>query len=249
MAKASPDRSRKKQIELPDQTINLYVKHLPLGDISPEELPGLPIREFDPSVPTDTWVTLCIRRISYEQRGDAVALLEAFLLAHDFGLYPPMWVLESLAKAFRIYLRNEGSTPLADTLGINLGRGKSLFKKTAEDELTQQLALQLFYLRTLFCISVEHAAEMLEAKLEQYPVVNNTRWKHLKKTYRAKTLRDSYSKWKKSAHLEEIVTHPLHPDYKDHPWSKKQRKSFLASFPQESWQHLVKTTPRLKSLI
>lgn len=230
-------------------TIALYVKHLPVAELLGDEVPLLPVKEWDSSVPTDVWVTLLLRRVAYQERGDAVALIEAFLLAHDAGLYPPMWVLDALAKGFHTYYKRQGKKPLADALGLNLGPGKSQFKQSAIEELHEQLALQMYQLRLCFSLSVADAAVMLEAKLKRSPVVNTTEWKGLGKNYVAETFSRNYSRWRKAARLEESVTNPFHPDNKDHPWTKAQRRSFLTSFPRESWDHLIKKCPRLHSIL
>lgn len=250
MAKLEQKRPTQKLTKPPDDIVNLYVKHLPVGDLLADEVPMLSVREFDPCIPTDIWLTLAIRRMAYQERGDAVALIEAFLSAHDAGLYPPMWVLDALAKGFHAYYRGQGEKPLADALGLNLGSGKSHFKESATSELHQQLALELFRLKTCFSLTIAESAEMLEAKLEQHPVVNKTKWKGLGKQYAAGTFTKKYPQWIKAARLDEAdIDNPFHPDYRKHPWSKDRRKAFLTSFPRESWDHLLKKSPRLRSIL
>lgn len=231
-----------------EPTVGLYVRHLPKGELSADELPVPFIKEWDSTLPTDVWIALSLRRIAYDEKRDAVALIEAFLSAHDAGLYPPMWVLDALAKGFRTYYSRQGKKPLADVLGLNLGSGKSQFKQSAMDDLHNQLALQMYHLKLCFSLTISDAAMMLEAKLKRNPAVNTTEWKGIGKNYAAETFIKKYSQWRKAAGLEENVTHILHPDNKAKPWTKLQRKSFLASFPRESWEHLLEKSPRLRSI-
>jgi hypothetical protein len=177
------------------------------------------------------------------QAVDPVTVIEGFLLAHDAGLYPPMWVLNCLATAFRSYYDHQGRKRLDDCLGLNAGQGKNWFREKVLRDLHYWLALQLYRLKVCFKLSLEDAATMLAAKVDEHPVKNTSIWTGIRTTFSAETLIDKYSRsWRKTFGLNETNSNSLaHPDCPRHPWTPEQRRTFLLTFPRHAWPARLQT--------
>jgi hypothetical protein len=226
-----------------DRVAGVYVNH-PL-DGTWAEMPPLSYVTEDElrSVNLDAWMSLEGHKRRYRE-GEALSLLGAVIVAHDAGLYPPMWALDALATAFRRYYEQQGKKRLDDVLRLNRGRGKDWFKETVIRDMNQWLAQQMFKLRTCFKVTMDEAAEMLQAKLEEDPITNNSIWK-IDTTYNAETLKLQYrKKWRRAFNLDEKnIQHLLHPDNPQDPWTAEMRQQYLHVFPRYAWPSRLKLLP------
>ncbi len=93
--------------------------------------------------------------------------MEAFLLFHRVGLYPPHWVLDWMEKAFSDYLESGGEEDLLYLLGVKRGPGKTeIFKEHRTQTYENNMMHEIGHL-TLLRISIEKAAEMVSARLDK----------------------------------------------------------------------------------
>jgi hypothetical protein len=142
---------------------DLHVKHPPPGPfllLTRNRLKELPSLYRDGEV--DEWgrIHLDKYRLTYERTGDALLVLDAFVLAHRENLYPPMWVLEILTAAFQKYLSDQGSNSLEQLLML-AGQPKqgSSFKQRAKRRRDYMLAEYMCLYAALKPCSLETAAD------------------------------------------------------------------------------------------
>lgn len=93
--------------------------------------------------------------------------IDDFLTFHRFGLYPPAWVLNWLAKAFNEYVNSAGEADLSLLLGVKRGKGKTPIFKEANSVSRERYHMQeIAFLMTLGA-TIAEAAEMVSARQEE----------------------------------------------------------------------------------
>lgn len=109
---------------------------------------------------------------SFKETGNAVYLLEAFLLSRDLGVYPPDAVLNWLAEAFGNFHqesgvdRNKKALNMSKMLGLAPGRGQeNVFQPLLRDELWDVIMLSMARLKIHYELSAQDAADLEEARL------------------------------------------------------------------------------------
>ena len=221
----SPKASRQNENDL-----ELYTKYPPTGRIPVDEIEKLPpahIPEWDSALSADTWLRLSIKRSEYEKTCNPVMAIEAFLIAHDAGLYPPAWALSWLLDAFRAFHAAQGKTKLDKLLRTTRRPGQDpIFKTIMNDARDSMLCFDIFRLKTLFGVTVAKAAEMVSRKLEDSPNWNTS--KYAPKKLSAGTIRDVYlRRWK-----QRIDSDALRNAIQQLP--EADRYKFLQTFPQDA---------------
>ena len=178
--------------------------------------------------PSDTpaGVHILSLKISYQKTKNPVYLIEAFLLAMQAKLYPPLWVLREMETAFQEYHDCAGKVALDKILGLNEGPGhRNRFWTFAKAERDFIILEDMRILRTVFKISVDNAVEMVERRMES-PIDNSgvgikaISFEAIKKLWREKGL--SYS----ALFEESIKENPLFHD-------KEAQRKYLLLFPRD----------------
>lgn len=242
------DRIKKKtetkqnEVEADDLVLSVYTRYPSKDKFQPqpgkiptvEELNKIPahIREMDLTVQVS--MPLLIRHSLFKTTKNPVLALEAFLIAHRAGLYPPKWVLNYMAGIFEEFstaLTSTSTKSLDRLFGFKPKQGQSVPLKTLLNEQRDEiLCRDVYLLNKLFGIAIEKASEMVARRLEEN---NYTEMKGptLKKIT-ADTVKDRYlKKWTK------IFNDPL-LRMDELNWSKEQQKDFLKQFPEDSYEYL-----------
>jgi hypothetical protein len=139
----------------------------------------------------------------FVEQGDKLLGIEAFLLALDQGVYPPLPVLRWVANAFRAWHDSQGKLALDHAFGIGPGPGETPVFKAAllrqrNDMLLMDMS-QLVYLGA----SRSEAAEMVSAKLH-HSDWNKTNWDMPDLT--ADTLIHMHAKWPSAELMSEVIS-------------------------------------------
>ena len=92
--------------------------------------------------------------------------MEIFLTFHALGLYPPVWVLDWLSKAFSAYLKSKGEKNLDVLLGAKRTKGQTAVFKEARAVAIECTIMEEIMLLKFLGISVENAAAMVASRLE-----------------------------------------------------------------------------------
>ncbi len=171
-------------------------------------------------------IALITRRESFAEKKNPVLAIEAFILAHELKVYPPLWALKFFSDAFKRYHDKLGLVDLDSILGLKgVGKKGGAFKPLLDDQRDEMLMIDVFrWTRPPFNLSVKHAADIVARLLQATPdnVFNKT-WINLKKL-KASTIRDRYlKKWSKLFEFDVIV------DIHD-KWLQANRANFLLKF-------------------
>ena len=92
--------------------------------------------------------------------------IDAFLICHRFGLYPPTWVLNWLAKAFDGYMKSEGKEDLSSFLGAKRGRGQTPILKEANSVSREGVLMYELGSLTVLGATIIEGAVMVSARQE-----------------------------------------------------------------------------------
>lgn len=138
--------------------------------------------------------------------------IDDFLTFHRFGLYPPAWVLNWLAKAFNDYVNSEGEADLSLLLGVKRGKGKTPIFKEANSVSRERNLMQEIGFLMILGATIAEAAEMVSGRQEACG----------KKCPSADTLAERFSKrgWSK-------IFKPMQPMPSSLPLDDR-KKAFLA---------------------
>jgi hypothetical protein len=159
----------------------------------------------------------------FEREHDPIALMQAFVISMNLGIYPPVAILHALAGAFQTVLKGEGKTKLDVVLGLK-GKNKgawNAFTKKNKQGTQHWLASTIHALTTGYGLSVAKAAERVSVFLESRPDLGH---------HTTEGLIDQYSRtWKRQFHLDKLA-----PTDFQHPasWTPAFRESFIKRFPQ-----------------
>ncbi|MCH8862653.1 MAG: hypothetical protein IID51_09095 [Proteobacteria bacterium] len=98
--------------------------------------------------------------------------IDSFLICHRFGLYPPTWVLNWLAKAFDEYMKTEGTEDegkkdLSSFLGTKRGKGKTPILKEANSVSREGDLMNELGSLTMLEATIMEAAVMVSARQEK----------------------------------------------------------------------------------
>lgn len=217
-----------------DRLFKLFTRHPEKTEFSVDEVPSraelnkLPspfVSELD--LDSELMIPLVCKEGAFKETENPVYLIEAFLLAHEAGMYPPMWVLNRIAEVFREYHASNGNKDLNKLFGFKRGVGQSnAFQNIFEEYRDQCLTRDVFKLNVLFGISIEDAAYMAASRLAETPGWNMTEAEV--KEISGETLKDKYlKKWKKVWDNKWTKKHVTE-------MSKEEKIAFLKLFPSHS---------------
>lgn len=185
------------------------------------------------------YIGLKSKKGPFEETKNPVYLIEAFLCAHENGIYPPMWVLNFMAGVFKKYHRalgyekypkGRGKLTLDDLFGFGINKGQTpRFKRVLQLDRNEMLMVDVKKL-TLLNYSIDVASGMVARKLEETQGWDKTGLKLGELS--ASTIEDIYKKkWSKFFNdkaFEKIVLNSLDKD------------SFLKSFPEDCTSYTTK---------
>ncbi|MCH8135823.1 MAG: hypothetical protein IIB77_07590 [Proteobacteria bacterium] len=100
-------------------------------------------------------------------RSNPLYAIDDFLTFHRFGLYPPAWVLNWLAKAFNEYVNSAGEADLSLLLGVKRGKGKTPIFKEANSVSRERYHMQEIAFLMMLGATIAEAAEMVSARQEE----------------------------------------------------------------------------------
>lgn len=200
---------RDKLTELP-----FFVKHP-----ATEYLPVEKIREnpcyvafCDPGYNEQMFMQAYTGTCVFAEEGNPLILIETFLAMHRENLYPPLWVMDYIAKVFEEYYNLQGAKTLDEVFKLKVGKGQTpLFKAALKGERDEIMCLRVFKLNSLFKISIEDACFMVSEYFKKEDMQNISE----------DTLKDKYiRKWKNICENMGIRESIL-------SWDEQQKKVFL----------------------
>lgn len=216
--------------------LQYFVKHPPDGFFSPEELEKMSLfvgeheiknikNENEVELPASLYIISKTRQ--FKETKNPVYAIEAFLVAHKAGVYPPLSILNFLADKFEKYHSTFGEVSLDSLLGFKTYRGKKAppFKAVMNEERNEKLTLDVFRLN-LLGYTIPRASIMVYEKLEATPKWDKTGLKL--KAISQTTIQDLFkNKWKDIFNNDTSKKATL-------KWLKTNKENFLKSFPQDS---------------
>lgn len=241
---------------------NYFVKHPPKESLTPEELkktsPFIGEHEMlteklmvksenGIKLPVSFFIATSSQK--FKETKNPVYAIEAFLLSHEAGLYPPISILTYLADTFKKYHETAGKgrkTSLDKLFGFSKQKGQdNAFKQVIVTyERDEKLMLDLYRLRRLFDLPVEKAAEMVRARLEITPDKewNKTGFKLIKPSY--SRLRDIYfQKWIK---IFEQDDHDEITARGFSRWTETDKIEYLKKYPPASIPEKLRQKYKIK---
>lgn len=222
-----------------EKTFPIYTLHPPIrefqGDIiesdtwRAEHLNKKPAHMTEIELPGDSpnYIPLICRKGQFEKTKNPIYAIEAFLLAHEAGLYPPLWVLEYMTKVFWEYHNSKGKKSLDKLFELNKrGRHSKKFKLVLIEDRNQMLMRDVFRLSVLG-YSIINASEMVVRRLEE------TDWDKtgLKlESLNAGSIEQIYLRtWKKIFDCKR--NHKFITE-----WLKNNKDAFLNTFPKDCFE-------------
>ena len=184
----------------------------------------------------------------HRETGNTVYLLEAFLLSHELGVYPPAAVLNWLAEAFSDFHRENAvddhgnSLNLSKMLGLAPGKGQeNVFQPLLRNELYDRLMLDMAHLKIHFGLSASDAALLVEARLRETVGWNKSKFE-IKAPYAAELVK-RYSKVR--AMYEQLIT-----EYQVAPMSNEDLCQLINQYPKSAILELPpKARQKLKNYL
>ena len=103
---------------------------------------------------------------SFVASGNSVLALEAFVLAIEANVYPPVELLRWMSSTLKKWHTENGKTSLDAALGLSAGRGQTPpFKSLLQSERDEMVIIDMYRLIGIGA-TVEQAATMIEARME-----------------------------------------------------------------------------------
>lgn len=161
---------------------------------------------------------------------DPARILAFFCLCHEWRIYPPAWIMDELYSRFKGYLSDNLTGKNKRRLGEFFGepaRGdrSPFFKNQAFKSVMESTLIAVDRLRYRFNFPKEQALGIASRRFEL--IVNETGHRFqkgeaaLEKAYRNWCNGDHYQSW-----LETMISQPF---------TEKENKEFLLSFPEGSF--------------
>lgn len=178
--------------------------------------------KFPHGVDDKTQVALITKRGSFYSSRNPTYAIEAFLLATQAGLYPPVWVVEWLANGFKKWHSNEGKENLDTILGLR-GTGKDpAYPAALKADRDQLVCLDMARLRELG-VSISKAAALAVGRLED-KLTNTSKWEV--KGYDVERAKQLY----RASHWPGVFEKTTTSRYPLRQWKEGQIKAWLSEF-------------------
>ncbi len=215
-----------------DATPDIYVltKLPPQENLSSEELSMLPAHirpKTEEELNSPFWYELLSRGVAFKHNPNPLYAIEAFLLAHEVGVYPPLWVINYMAETFDDWRKSSGEESLDKLFNLKAERGQTpTYKADLEERRDERLCQDVYVLKTFFKFSIDEACHMVERRLEEIPDWNKTALNLT--AIKTETIKERYyKKWGEiCAGLNDEFALALKRD---------GRLDFLKQFPEDSF--------------
>ncbi len=214
-----------------------YTLHPPEGEFSQEEI-GKTLAYIAHSIRMDiedivsgediVSLRMCKSGYVRKEKRKPIFAIEAFLIAHYAGLYPPIWALNDIAERFKKWYGRQGKTSLDRFFGVDTYKGETpIFKLDMIRERDESLCLTVFTLRYLFDFTLEEASQMAARRLEETKNWDRTGFNL--RLITEDTIKDKYKRiyhknFKSGEFVEDLSN-----------WSNKKKLEFLKSFPENAF--------------
>lgn len=191
--------------------------------------------DFSPEQLIEFVFPLLSRCNRFTETGNPILAIEAFLIAHKAGFYPPMPILNWLAEAFEQFHAANGKEGIEKILGLKRDRGQTPpFKELLVQDVEDMLMWDVWKLKKIFGLSTPRAAEMVAGRLKATADWDKSGWNL--RTYTAATIEDRYAK-----HWSKIFAQlPSNAVERVGLLSEKEKREYLALFPEYTIPHGVK---------
>lgn len=222
----------KKVTERNDYFLTVYTLHPQKTEYSPEELPDKEALNDIPAHIAESpqnlgkaYIPLVCAKGAFKRSQNPVYAIQAFLLAHEAGVYPPLWVLNYMHKVFKKYYKTNGRESLDALFGFSRGKGQEpAFKSVFSNDRDEMLMRDVFRLN-LLGYSIRQASYMVSRRLEEAKGWDKTGLNLNELT--EDTINDRYlKKWRAVFNNEVTRKHTLE-------WLNKNKNSFLGKFPKD----------------
>jgi len=161
-----------------DFVISSFVRYPPAEDLTIDDLHDLKlcISELDDcgdtfkleeDDPFDARMLLVMKKGEFDRTKNPIVAMEAFVIAHQARIFPPMWALTFFAENFEEYHASLGEVSLDKVLGLSRGKGQPpAFKELINSERNDNIIQEAYRLCHMFDISREKAAYMVFRRIE-----------------------------------------------------------------------------------
>lgn len=229
--KQTPKKQKQKQAAIKPEPETEEVPPKAVADYS--LLPPRLHEEIRPDVeikhiPTLDILAMHCRKSQFENEGNPVYPIEAFMLAYQNGLYPPVWVMDFMYKAFEGWHTSNGRKSLDEWFGLKPDVGQTpVFKKLLTEDWYEILLFDVLKLRLFFGYTVDKACAMVRDKLEESKDYDKTKWGLTMPN--EGTIRNEFFKWKKKSGAADIKDRENRILSK---YTKEMKTKFLNTFPK-----------------
>ncbi|MGA2467623.1 MAG: hypothetical protein ABSH06_25160 [Thermodesulfobacteriota bacterium] len=214
--------------------LSVYTKYPPNCEFKNAEevsrLPGYIVVEGD-LPPVMHGELSYLKKDWFEETGNPVYALEAFFAAHAVGLYPPLWAIDWLLRAFRSFYKSNGEENINRLLGFSKGRGQDIigFKKRVFEARNGLLQNEVITLLGVFDVNLTDACKMVAKRIAKFPGLQEkeTGMRIHKLSWR--TLYDLYSKNPMNKKWE-------HYNRRHLKWSEQEKGKYLEKYPSDSYE-------------
>jgi hypothetical protein len=222
---------------LPEERMeHVYTEHPPIAEFLPGDYPtNDELNQFPAhftsrekgriSPKTDSLLLRQFR--DFRRNKNPLSAIEAFFIAHDRGLYPPLWALNYLATLFKAFYEGKGSKSLDDLFGFKLRRGQRTgpFKRALIEKRDEILCRNIAILTQHYHYGLDKACQMETKRLRKYVSFDSCGYK-IKTDLSWNTIKDIYLKRRaKVLKLSELQSNDETPKL-----TKKERKTFLSKY-------------------
>lgn len=209
--------------------ISGYTLHPPKGEYEPEELKQLPghVSEFE--INPQTAMLLEIKRGHFKRTKNPILAIEAFLIAHEARIYPPLWVLDFMEGAFKKWHGSKDKESLDKGFGLTGGKGSTRpYKLLLHEERDAMLCFDVFRL-SLLGYSVQEASHIVASRLKETPSSEFDKDRLGIEKLSARTIEDIYGEKQGKGEYDAYTRQ------RTLKWLKDNKEAFLSNFPKHSF--------------
>lgn len=191
----------------------------------------------NPDIPF--WAALITRPNQFAKSGNPVHAIEAIIMSHDAGLYPPRDVIEWLVSSLRKWHEKGGRITMDQAMVIkSLGGGQTAnaTKEAIRKQFQEGLMDELNNLRFVFGLTIGAAAGLISVRLGETNF-NKTIFPLPK--YGTMTLVEMYREGKCSRLVSDAMKEKLRTI------SDEEKRKILIHYPRHAYGHLSKMKPYL----
>lgn len=107
----------------------------------------------------------------FEEKKESACAIEAFIIAHRAGVYPPMWALDYIAQVFSDWHKLKGEKKLDDLFELNTQRGQrkaaTYFERGERGRRDFELCKDVLALRCIFGLTIKQASCIVSTSVDR----------------------------------------------------------------------------------